>query len=112
MGAAQVPGESVKSGGFRRLRGAGERRAVCLEAAELRQLLSCSTHRVLSAAAGQRHHRGRCRAGTAAHLRDPGECVGVRAVHGASGASTAIAKGFRCRWRHLCCRSGHAAAVV
>ena len=44
-GAAQVPGESVKSGGFRRLRGAGERRAVCLEAAELRQLLSCSTHR-------------------------------------------------------------------
>ena len=50
--------------------------------------------------------------GTAADLRGPGECIGVRAVHTASGTSTAIAKGCRCRWRHRCCRSGHAAAVV
>mgnify|MGYP001321443962 CR=1 FL=1 len=86
IGAAQAPGESVKSGRFGRPRGAGQRCAACLEAAERRQLLSCMLRRVIAAAAGQRHQQGRCRVGTAADLRDPGECMGGRAVLRASGA--------------------------
>ena len=90
IGAAQAPGEPVKSGRFGRPRGAGQRCAACLEAAECRQLLSCMLRRVIAAAAGQRHQQGRCRVGTAADLRDPGECMGGRAVLRASGAQVQL----------------------
>ena len=79
----------------------------------LEQLSSCSCSDArfsgaFAAAAGQRHQRGRWRASTATELRDSGEWMAGRAVAGASCASTAIAKGRRCRWRrprHLFCHT-------
>ena len=67
-------------------------------AAEQRELLGCAIQRRLAAAACQWRQPGRWRAAAATELRDSGKWMAGRAAAGATCASTAIAKGCRCRW--------------